>query len=171
MINLSDKYLLMIEPDKEGLPTEPIEDEWTQVAERLLKMSTITIVYQSNNHITECGRSSDNCQRELPNGMTVNSLMAYYLRCYRKFVPQSELIKFKQVADNLLRLPKDYLQINVIKEKKQEVVTEIDEMPKIKKTIKEESKEEPFTLEDRMEQLKKIGTDTILPKRVPRKPK
>lgn len=166
MINLSENYLLFIEPDKDGPPTVPIDDEFVQVARRLLQMSVVTIVYKQHNHITLCGRASDNCQRELPNGMFVHSLMPYYLLCYRKYIPESEMVKFKNIATTLLKLPKDFLNVgSVAAAPIHSAPVQDDEMPKLKQVVKQPVKEEPpqveetFSLEERMAKLVEVVTN------------
>lgn len=102
MIDLSDKYFMMIEPDKDGEPSkEPIEDEITKKVDYIFsKCKTPDYCYKGF-HITKCGKFSDNNDWVLPNGMITNSLCSYYIKYYRDFIPKSEINKINKVYNNI----------------------------------------------------------------------
>ena len=98
MIDVSNKYFLMIEPDKEGSPSEyPIKDELTNKVDVIFSKCTKSNYCYKGFHITKCGKFSDNNDWILPNGMITNNLCTYYIRYYRKFIPEIEIEKIDKV--------------------------------------------------------------------------
>ena len=180
MINLGENYLLFIEPDNDNLPDpNPVNDEWVDAAKKLLSISKVDIVYSANPHQTKCNRVAYNAKVLLPNGVHVHSLMPYYLQCYRKHIPESELIKFKVIADKLLKLPSDYLKFNSEAPSKPVVVKDHEhevhgyEMPKLKvqqESAQKESKDvEIETKEQIEERLKSVASISLPEPKVIRK--
>ena len=102
MIDLTNKYFLMIEPDKEGIPSqESIEDELTHKVDYIFFKCTNSNYRYRGFHITRCGEFSDNNNWILTNGMITNSLCIYYIRYYRNYIPQSEIEKINNIYDDL----------------------------------------------------------------------
>lgn len=98
MLKLEEKYLLMIEPDKQGLPTTvPLEDELTAKLDAIYGVTQKSEYGYKGFHFTKCGKQSDNRDYLLPNGMITNSLAQYYIRYYRPFIPQTEIEKIEQI--------------------------------------------------------------------------
>lgn len=107
MINVTDKYFMMIEPDKIGKPSNcPIEDELTEKVEFIFSNCKPTTSYRGW-HTTNCGKMSDNKDWQLPNGMITNSLCCYYIKYYRPFIPETEIMKIESIFYelNLKRCP------------------------------------------------------------------
>lgn len=105
MINLAEKYVMMIEPDKEGEKAEnPVEDNLSLAMEQLLNMCDFSAFRTKGIHITKCGKWSDNKDWILPGGQTTNSLALYYLQYYRPYIPPSEIDKVKLLAKNYLKI-------------------------------------------------------------------
>lgn len=101
MIDLSNKYLLQIEPDKQGSPSSTsIEDELTKKVDYILSRCHEGTMYRGF-HTTLCGKHSDSCDFVLPNGMVTNSLCTYYIRYYRPYIPQSEIEKIEKAYKDL----------------------------------------------------------------------
>ena len=113
-------YLLYIEPKLEEKLQEPIEDELVQLMELALSKAKEGGSIYSNkennglidgksafragsafrgSHRTECGERSSNCDYLLENYMITNSLAPFYLRWYRNSIPETEMVKLKQLAD------------------------------------------------------------------------
>lgn len=102
MIKTEDKYLLMIEPDKEGSPSsEPLEDEITRKVDVLFDHCNPSDYRFKGWHSTNCGERSDNRDWFLPNGVITNSLCTYYIRYYRPYIPQIELDKIERLYNDL----------------------------------------------------------------------
>jgi hypothetical protein len=123
------KYLLYIEPKKEEKLNSPIEDNLTKLMEMALSKSEEGTANYSNlddmgdgydwtykdkthripshkkgsgykgHHRTECGQGSSNKDYLLENGMITNSLAPFYLRWYRYSIPESDMIKLKELAN------------------------------------------------------------------------
>lgn len=112
--------MLYIEPKLEEKLKEPIEDQLVHLMEFALskaKQGGSMYSNKENNglfegkpafrtssafkgtHITFCGERSSNCDYLLENYMITNSLAPFYLRWYRNSIPESEMIKLKQLAD------------------------------------------------------------------------
>jgi hypothetical protein len=103
MIDTSDKYLLMIEPDKDGKPSEePIEDELTRKVDFIFTRSSPSSYLYRGFHTTECGRRSDNKDWILPNGVIMNNLCFYYIRFYRPYIPAIEIEKIERLYTELM---------------------------------------------------------------------
>lgn len=99
MITLAEKYVMMIEPDKDGEKAEtPIEDNLSLAMEELLDMCDHRGRYRGR-HTTNCNEHSDNRDWILPGGQVTNSLAAYYMKYYRPFIPQSEINKVKTLIE------------------------------------------------------------------------
>lgn len=123
------KYLLYIEPKKEDKLDTPIEDNLTKLMEMALskgKKGTANYsdlkdmgdgydwVYNGKtnripshrtgsaykgSHRTDCGERSSNVDFLLENGMITNSLAPFYLRWYRYSIPESDMVKLKELAN------------------------------------------------------------------------
>lgn len=108
------KFILYIEPKKEDKLKEPIEDNLTKLMEMALSKSeegtgsysdtTGEARFRSGSgykgmHRTECGQVSSNKDYLLENGMITNSLAPFYLRWYRYSIPESDMIKLKELAN------------------------------------------------------------------------
>lgn len=92
MIDLSDKYLLMIEPTRER-SGKVVDDGLTELAETVFAKAKSNNVRYRGWHTCVCGETSDNNDWILPSGKTTNSLMVHYIRDHRDEVPQSEIDK------------------------------------------------------------------------------
>jgi len=99
MIDLSDKYLLMVEPTRPA--TEPIRDELTALAEKVYAASRDSDVRCKGFHLCACGECSDNADHILPGGVITNSLMVHYVQCHRDEIPLAELGKLRAIAGRL----------------------------------------------------------------------
>lgn len=95
MIDLSKKYLLMIEPQSKILE-KAVNDELTYKMERLLK-STVRKRFYKGWHDCADGTKSDNVEYYLPSGHITHSLCVHYLRYHRSEIPQSELDKLSRI--------------------------------------------------------------------------
>jgi len=105
MIDLSNKYFLMIEPDKLGIPSDnPTEDEITNKVDFIFSKCINPNYSYRGAHRTKCGKFSDNNDWILPNGMTTNSLCTYYVRYYRLFIPESEIEKINKVYEEINKM-------------------------------------------------------------------
>lgn len=107
MINLAEKYVMMIEPDKEGVKSEiPLDDNITIAMESLMEMCNDTPLGMRYRgfHSTLCNETSDNKDWVLPSGQITNSLASYYLRYYRPYVPECEIEKIKVLAIEHLKI-------------------------------------------------------------------
>ncbi len=92
MINLTSKYLLMIEPIGQGHP--PINDRLSEIAREVLASAKIGCRWRGM-HRCVCGERSGSCDLVLPTGVITNSLMAHYIRCHRDEVPDTEIEKLR----------------------------------------------------------------------------
>jgi hypothetical protein len=92
MINLTSKYLLMIEPIGQGHP--PINDRLSEIAGEVLA-SAIDGLRWRGVHGCVCGECSGCCDLVLPNGVITNSLMAHYIQCHRDEIPDTEIVKLR----------------------------------------------------------------------------
>ena len=107
MINLAENYVMMVEPDKTGIKAEqPIQDNISDVMEKLLLKCSDSGTRYKGTHLTCCGMRSDNKHWVLPGGKITNSLAVYYLEYYRPYIPETEINKIKELA-------KEYLNINI----------------------------------------------------------
>lgn len=108
------KFLLYIEPKKEEKLDNPIEDNLTKLMEIALSKAekgtgsysdiTSDARFRTGSgykgiHRTECGQTSSNNDYLLENGMITNSLAPFYLRWYRYSIPESDMIKLKELAN------------------------------------------------------------------------
>lgn len=100
MIDQSDKYLLMIEPQLK--PTKPIDDELSALAERVW-LSSEPGARRRGFHRCSCGAHSDNAEHVLPGGVITNSLMLHYVLCHRAEIPESEITKLRRIGAALLK--------------------------------------------------------------------
>lgn len=94
MINLSDKYLLMIEPNDKVKELE-VNDAYTAKMEMLIKKATEGPAYKGF-HVCACGERSTNYDLKIGK-YTANSLAAHYLRYHRSEVPASEIEKLRKL--------------------------------------------------------------------------
>lgn len=106
---LTEDYLLMIEPDHIGTPSlYPVEDETTQKLQKLFNLAIPSRLLPDNpyaykgHHVTLCGKCSDNVDWILPNGVITNSLAVYYIKHYRKVIPQGEINKINKLYEELI---------------------------------------------------------------------
>ena len=105
MIDLSNKYFLMIEPDKLSDPSDnPTEDEITNKVDFIFSKCTNPNYCYNGFHITKRGKFSDNKIWILPNGMITNNLCTYYVRYYRLFIPDSEIEKINKVYEEINKI-------------------------------------------------------------------
>jgi len=105
MIQLSDRYFLMIEPDQEGIPSEkPIEDELSIKVDFIFSKCKASAYASAGVHKTRCGKYSDNVDWILPNGVITNSLCKYYIRFYREYIPSSEIAKISTLFDEFQKI-------------------------------------------------------------------
>lgn len=100
MIDLSDKYLLMIEPSSSATDRYD-EDDLTTLMQRLM-LRAARKDFTRGFHTCVCGARSDNAEHVLPDGTVTNSLAVHYLMRHRAEVPQSELDKIRRLARELL---------------------------------------------------------------------
>jgi hypothetical protein len=102
MINLSEGYLLMIEPDQEGAPSlTALDDELTRKVDYIFSKCKPSDYCCVGVHTTKCGKHSDNFDWILPNGVITNSLCKYYVRFYRAYIPESEIVKINAIYDSM----------------------------------------------------------------------
>lgn len=105
MHNLANIYVLMIEPDIEGKKSKkPIEDNLTMVVDKLMAMCVFKDIRYRGTHRTNCGEKSDNKDWILPGGQITNSLAPYYIRYYRPYIPECEIIKIKKLSEEYLNI-------------------------------------------------------------------
>ena len=112
--NDKSKYLLYIEPKKEEKLTYPINDELTSLMELALSKAEEGSANYSDiesngnfrvgsgyrgSHRTEDGKSSDNHDYLLENGLITNSLCVYYVKWYRNSIHDNDWMKLKSLAD------------------------------------------------------------------------
>jgi hypothetical protein len=117
----NSRYLLYIEPKVEDKLKYPIDDSLTETMNKALSESQEgTAPYYSDrdndgtingkvafrggsgykgSHRTECGEISSNKDYLLKNGMITNSLSPFYLRWYRYSIPESEMLKVKELEE------------------------------------------------------------------------
>ena len=100
MIDLSDRYLLMIEPQKPE--TAPVIDELTALAIAVFDTARSDGTRYRGVHRCVCGATSDNTNWILPSGHITNSLMVHYVARHRDEVPESEIEKLHRCV-----LPQD----------------------------------------------------------------
>lgn len=98
MINLTCKYLLMIEPQS-TMPVEPINDRLTEIAEEVFETVTRGNQYRGS-HECICGERSGSWDLILPNGVITNSLMVHYIRDHHHEVPETETHKLREFSHN-----------------------------------------------------------------------
>ena len=94
MNNLSEKYLLQIEP-KEQKSKTPINDNLTKKMINLLKTAKRGRAYKGT-HRCVCGERSENYDLFIGNLIT-NSLAVHYLKWHRKEIPKSEILKLRDI--------------------------------------------------------------------------
>ena len=114
MIDLSNDWLLMIEPDKEGKPsTQPLIDDLSRKIDFII--SKVRKSYDQNNdqewghhcwmgwHTTKCGKRSECMDWRIPTtpATWTNSLADYYVKHYRPYIPQSEIDKIERIYNEL----------------------------------------------------------------------
>ncbi len=94
MINLTSKYLLMIEPQSDA--TAPVEDRLSEKADEALASTFKGVSFRGFHHCI-CGERSGSSDLILPNGVITNSLMAHYVRYHRDEVPDTEINKLREL--------------------------------------------------------------------------
>lgn len=93
----------MIEPDQHAKPSaEPINDELTHMTQALYEKTTNGTRWRGW-HTTKCGKTSDNDDHVLPNGVITHSLAVYYMQHYRHAIPESEIEKTKKLYNELIQ--------------------------------------------------------------------
>ena len=104
MENLSDKYLLMIEPDLKGKASLlPLLDDITRKTIYLYSLTKPSEDSYRGFHATQDGQISDNKDHIFPNGIITHSLCVHYIKYYRPYVPQSEIDKINRLYTELNR--------------------------------------------------------------------
>lgn len=104
MENLSDKYLLMIEPDLKGKASLlPLLDDITRKTIYLYSLTKPSEDSYRGFRATQDGQISDNKDHILPNGIITHSLCVHYIKYYRPYVPQSEIDKINRLYTELNR--------------------------------------------------------------------
>lgn len=93
MINLSNQYLMMIEPTEIGML--PVNDDLTRLARSVFASATFKRSFRGQ-HTCICGKRSDNKQWVLPDGRITNSLLEHYVACHRLEIPEFELEKLQE---------------------------------------------------------------------------
>ncbi len=120
MIDTSDKYLLMIEFNEWSRPSEPIEDELTEKIKYIYERTVMPEPerryrgYHSvkltddtdGEHVIQRSVMSDNADHYLPNGVITHSMCVYYVRCFRKHIPESEIKKIHKYYKMCKKKPK-----------------------------------------------------------------
>lgn len=96
MISKEKDDLLFIEPKEKDKLSKPINDELTELMEMALLNAKVCERYKGW-HRTDCGEKSSACNYRLENGMKTNSLAPFYLRWYRYSIPESEMLKLKEL--------------------------------------------------------------------------
>lgn len=94
MIDISEKYFLMIEPNSSTKEIE-INDELTKKVEEIMKTKKVVAMYRGF-HICSCGQIGGNCDYEITIGKNkyiTNILALHYIKFHRSEIPQSELKK------------------------------------------------------------------------------
>jgi len=99
MIDLSDEFLMMIEPQEAA--EEPIEDRITEMARTVGRAAVASDHVYKGHHTCMCGATSDNRDWVLPGGVVTNSLMIHYVECHRREVPTAELLKLQRIYEGL----------------------------------------------------------------------
>jgi hypothetical protein len=99
MIDLSDKFLLMIQPES-FLRRDRVEDAITAMARKVWSQCTPAEEGYRGIHVCRCGQRSDNRDHFTPMGRTTNSLMVHYVEYHRDEVPESELAKLAEEASS-----------------------------------------------------------------------
>ena len=98
MIELGDKFLMMIEPQK--YPVEEINDTLTEIAQEVLSSAKKDRTFRGS-HGCICKVRSDNAEHILPSGRITNSLLVHYVQNHREEVPQKELDKLVEEHNGL----------------------------------------------------------------------
>lgn len=93
MIDLSNKYWMQIEPDKDGEPIKSNDHSFYLKVAQIFNLAEKSKIVYKGFHRTTCGKRSDNMDHVLPNGMITNSLCVYYAMYYRHLIPESEIEK------------------------------------------------------------------------------
>jgi hypothetical protein len=119
--NDQSPYLLYIEPKKEQKSDHPVEDELLYALEKAMEEALRGSARYSDledngsfregsgyrgSHTCDDGKSSDNHDYLLPNGLITNSLAPYYLAWYRRAVPMNDIKKLEMLRD-WYRLPQE----------------------------------------------------------------
>ena len=114
---MKDKWLLMICPDLKGEPTvEPVIDEITIKMDYILSRAEKRPPHGGSMHdwgshcwkgwhVTRCGKRSVSTDWRIPTfpDTWTNSLVDYYIKHYRPFVPREELDKIEKIYKELRR--------------------------------------------------------------------
>lgn len=108
------RFLLYIEPKAEQKSKEPIDDEITKTVEMCFNKAESGTADYSNLerngnfrkgngwkgwHTADCGERSNGHDYLLGNGMITNSLCVFYLRYYRKAIPETEMDKVRELCE------------------------------------------------------------------------
>lgn len=104
MHDLSDKYLMMIEPEPAGKLVNLINPVLVEKGRKVLALAEDKARYRGF-HTCSCGERSDNAQWILPNGVETNSLLPHYLEKHLEQVPQSEIDKLLRFYDEFIGQP------------------------------------------------------------------
>jgi hypothetical protein len=115
----NSKFLLFIEPKRTEKSAVPIDDEWTELMERVMKTApTGTSGYGELDctgeggidvghkwrgcHIADDGEGGWNFEYLLPGGYITNKLAPHYLRYYRNSIPESEWDKLRDMRKHAI---------------------------------------------------------------------
>jgi hypothetical protein len=98
MEDLSDDYLMMIEPENE--PNDPVFDDLSQLSKFVFLEAKENGRYRGFHFCTgeDCNSKSDNVQWVLPTGHITNSLIIHYISMHRDEVPESEINKLIDIS-------------------------------------------------------------------------
>jgi len=100
LINLSDDYLLMLEPDRVGKAADiPVFDDITKKVLYLFDLAQPSSYKYKGFHKTREGKCSDSVDYILPNGVITHNLCVYYVQYYRPYIPQTEIDKIHTLYD------------------------------------------------------------------------
>lgn len=102
MHNLNDEYFMMIEPDQLSVKSpKPCDDDFVRKVKFIFNKCIPSKYNFKGFHLTKCGKTSDNKDWILPNGMITNNLCIYYAEYYRHAIPESEIDKVNALYNEL----------------------------------------------------------------------
>jgi hypothetical protein len=95
MIKLAPNFLMMIEPSLTHDIQGAVNDEWTMVADMVLKASKPSKMSYKGIHRAACGACSDNRDWITPMGRTTHLLLVHYISFHREEIPSIEFSKLE----------------------------------------------------------------------------